>query len=294
VALGQEGCLGSRISAVINTLNEEKNLPFALRSVQSWVDEIIVVDMYSDDRTADIAREFGAKIFFHDRVGFADPARAFAIEQASGDWILVLDADEVVPLALSRALMSIARGDSADVVRIPWLNYLLGAPLMHTTWGPNQGTHSRFFKKNCVTTTPTIHNYLHQVPGSRVLELRFEPGLAVAHFNYVDSEQFVEKLNRYTSIEAKQAFARGERTTAAGALVTAAMEFARRYIKGRGFQDGWRGFYLSVFMSFYRIVTAAKVQELATLGSKEEIESRYRQEAEEILKAYESQSTAAS
>jgi (heptosyl)LPS beta-1,4-glucosyltransferase len=286
--------LESRISVVINTLNEEKNLPFALRSVQPWVDEIVVVDMYSDDRTVDIAREFGAKVFFHERVGFVEPARAFALEQASGNWILVLDADEVVPLPLGRALLRIACSGSADAVRIPFLHYMLGAPLMHTNCGPRQGTLPRFFKKHHVTATSTVHNYLHPVPGSRVLELRFEPGLAVAHFTYLDSQQFIEKLNRYTSIEAQQAFERGERITPVGALVKAAKEFVGRYIKGRGFQDGWRGFYISLFYTFYRIVTAAKLQELTALGHRERIESRYREEAEEILKAYgEPQSPAA-
>jgi glycosyltransferase involved in cell wall biosynthesis len=275
-----------RISVVLNTLNEEKNLPFALRSVEPWVDEIIVVDMHSDDRTVDIASGFGAKIFFHERLGFADPARAFAINQASGDWILVLDADEVVPFPLSRALVSIARSGSADAVRIPFLHYMLGAPLMHTNCGPRQGTLLRFFKKQHVRATSTIHNFFHPVPGSRVLELRFAPGLAVVHFTYLDSQQFMEKLDRYTSTEAQQAFARGERITPVGALVNAAKEFGGRYIKGRGCQDGWRGFYISLFYTFYRIVAAAKLQELTAVGHREQIESSYRQEAEEILKGY--------
>ncbi|MGO8790788.1 MAG: glycosyltransferase family 2 protein [Terriglobia bacterium] len=278
--------MGSRVSVVINTLNEEKNLPFALRSVQSWVDEIVVVDMYSDDKTVEIAREFGAKVFSHERVGFADPARAFALEQASGDWILLLDADEMVPLPLSRTLLSIACGGSADAVRIPRLNYMLGAPLMHTSCGPDQDTHFRFFKKHHVRTTSTVHNYLHVVPGSRALTLRFEPGLALVHFTYLDSQQFIERLNRYTSIEAQQAFERGERITPVGTLVKAAKHLVGRYIKGRGFQDGWRGLYISLFYSFYKIVTAAKLQELTALGPRERIESRYRQEAEEILHAY--------
>jgi glycosyltransferase involved in cell wall biosynthesis len=275
-----------RISVIVNTLNEEKNLPFALRSVQHWADEIIVVDMHSKDRTVEIAREFGAKVLFHERLDFADPARAFALEQASGDWILVLDADEVVPFPLSRALMTIARNGSADVVGIPWLNYMLGVPLMHTNCGPRQGTHLRFFRKDHVRATSTIHDYLQPVPGSRVLELRFEPGLAAAHFAYLDSHQFMQKLNRYTSIEAQQAFERGERITPVGALLKAAKEFAGRYIKGRGFQDGWRGFYISLFYTFYWILAAAKLQELTSLGHRERTESRYRQEAEEILKAY--------
>src|SRR5579883_1198418 len=115
-----------RISAVINTLNEEKNLPFALQSVCTWVDEIVVVDMHSTDRTLEIAREFGARIFLHEPMGFAEPARAFALARATGDWILLLDADEVVPFSLSRRLLSIAANNESDAVLIPWLNYVFG------------------------------------------------------------------------------------------------------------------------------------------------------------------------
>lgn len=274
------------ISAVINTLNEEKNLPLALRSVRPWVDEIVVVDMHSDDRTVDIARDFGAKVFFHERRDFADPARAFALEQACGDWILILDADEIIPLPLSSVLLRTAQSNSADVVSIPRLNYLLGAPLMHTHWGPDQDLHFRFFKKGCLRATSTVHKYLHPVPDSRVLKLKFEPGLAIVHFNYLDSEHFIERLNRYTSIEAQQAFERGERVTPLGALARGGWEFGSRYVKGRGWRDGWRGFYLSLYMSFYRMVTAAKLRELTALGDRELVRARYRQEAEEILAAY--------
>lgn len=283
--------MAPRISVVINTLNEEKNLPFALRSVRAWVDEIVVVDMYSDDSTVEIAREFGAKVFFHERLDFADPARAFALKQASGDWILVLDADEVIPFRLSRALQDAARTGSVDAVRMPLMSYVFGAPLMHTNCGPGQGTLLRFFRNQHVIATSTIHHYLHLVPGSRVLELKFKPGLAIVHFAYFDSRHFIEKLNRYTNIEARQALERGERITPVGALLRASKEFAARYIKGRGFLDGWRGFYVSLFYTFYRIVAAAKLQELTTLGKREEIESRYRQEAEDILMAYGEPST---
>jgi len=278
--------MAPKISVVINTLNEEKNLPNALRSLQPWIDEIIIVDMHSEDRTVEIAREFGAKVFFHERLDFADPARAFALEQASGDWVLVLDADEVIPFPLSRALMSIASTGKGDVVLVHLLNYWFGDPLMHTNTGPFQTRQLRFFRRHHVRATSTIHNYLHLIPGSRVLEIKYEPGLAIVHFAYFDSRDFIEKLNRYTNIEARQAFEKGERITPAGALLRAAKEFAARYIKGQGFQDGWRGFYISLFYTFYRIVAAAKLHELTAFGSREQVEARYQQEAEEILKAY--------
>lgn len=274
------------ISAVINTLNDERNIAFALRSIRSWVDEIVVVDMHSDDSTVEIAHEFGARVYLHERMGFADPARAYALEQATGDWVLILDADEVVPVALSRELARIARDDAADVVEIPRLNYLLGSPLMHTRWGPDQDTHYRFFKRGYLNTTSTVHNYLHPLPRSRVLKLRYKPGLAIVHFNYLDSEQFVDRLNRYTNVEAQQAFARGERTTPLRAFVKAAGEFANRFVLGGGWRDGWRGFYLSFFMSFYRLVKAAKLQELADFGDSEIVRAKYREQAERILHEY--------
>jgi glycosyltransferase involved in cell wall biosynthesis len=272
-----------RISAVINTLNESANLPFALRSIQSWVDEIVVVDMYSDDRTVEIARDFGAKVFFHERVGFADPARAFAIEQSLGDWILVLDADEVIPRALAKQLIEITAEDSADVVKIPRLNYLLGAPMMHSLWGPAQDAHLRFFKRNHVRATATVHNYLHVVGGSRLKELAYRPGMAILHFNYLNSEHFIDKLNRYTTIEATQLFDRGEHVGIFMAILRAAWEFWRRYVLGGGWRDGWRGFYLSAFMMFYRIAAAAKCKELWQVGTSERVRELYQLEAERIL-----------
>src|SRR5258707_246669 len=122
----------------IHTLNEERNIASALRSVVSWVDEIIVVDMYSDDSTVEIARAFGAKIFLHEKTGFVEPARNFAQEKATGDWIIALDADEIIPPELSRELMKIAEDNRADICYVPRLNYFGGFPLLHSGWGPEQ------------------------------------------------------------------------------------------------------------------------------------------------------------
>lgn len=271
---------------MVNTLNEEQNLPYALRSVRSWADEIVVVDMYSEDRTTEIARKYGARVFFHERVAAFDAARAFAIAQATGDWILVLDADELVPEPLSRRLLEIAANDEADVVIIPWSNYLLGAPLMHTGWGPEQDKHARFFKRGMLRASAKIHDSLRPSLGARMMELAYQPGLAVVHFNYLDTAQFLEKLNRYTTIEARQAFERGERASARRALYGAAREFVWRYLRGEGYQDGWRGLYLSGLMATYRWATYAKLQELESVGGREAVREFYGRESERILEGY--------
>src|SRR3989344_1654842 len=96
-----------RISVVINTLNEEKNLPRALTSVKSFADEVVVVDMYSDDKTQDLARKFGAKVYEHERTNYVEPARNFAISKATGEWILILDADEELQTSLREEILEV-------------------------------------------------------------------------------------------------------------------------------------------------------------------------------------------
>jgi len=274
------------ISVVINTLNEEKNLPFALRSVQTWADEIVVVDMHSDDLTVEIAKSYGAKVYLHDRIQAFDGARSVAVSHAIGDWILLLDADEVIPRPLSQKLIQIASEDAADAVIMPRLNYLLGAPLLHTGWGPHQDRLTRFFRKEKIVLNPRIHSFIHPVQGARVLTLPPQNELTLHHFSYLDSAHFFEKLNRYTTIEAQQAFERGEHSGKIRAAIRGAIEFMYRYIYRRGFLDGWRGFYLSGFMAIYRLAISAKLRELhASSGRNNNIEA-YHRSAEEIIAGY--------
>jgi glycosyltransferase involved in cell wall biosynthesis len=274
------------ISIVLNTWNEEANLPYALQSVRSWADEIIVVDMHSQDRTREIAESFGAKVYLHEWLGFADPARAFAIEQASCDFVLLLDADEMIPAPLSRSLIELANAGQYDVVKLARTNYLLGEKLEHTGWGASQDRHLRFFRRGSMSTSATIHNFLHPVPGARIYELPAEPEQCIVHFNYIDVTQFIEKLNRYTTVEAQQARERGQ--TASGFRTTreVASELYRRYLKKAGYRDGWRGFYLSLLMALYRVGAAAKLAELnAGMGS-DSAREIYRQVAEDLLRGY--------
>ena len=274
------------ISVVINTFNEEKNLGYALRSVCSWADEIVVVDMRSQDRTVEIARQFGAKVYLHDGPGFQYAPREFAIAQASCEWTLVLDADELVPLGLSYDLKRIAQSGATDVVLVPRENYLLGSLIRQTGWGPQDDPQARFFRKGFLLGSSRVHRDFEPRPEARVTRLPYQEGRAIVHFNYLDSEEFIEKLNRYTSLEAQDAQARGERASAKSALFHAGKEFAWRYWKRRGYRDGWRGFYLSLFMAFYRVVSCAKLKELAEVGGRQAAEKIYQEEAERILKEY--------
>ena len=146
----------SKISVVINTFNEEKNIERAIESVE-WADEILVCDMYSDDDTAVIAKKLGAKIIFHKRVGFVEPARNMAISKAEGDWVLVLDADEEIPSELAGKIREIISKDGVVThVEIPRKNIIFGKALNASMWWPDYNT--RLFKKNSLTWGNRIHS----------------------------------------------------------------------------------------------------------------------------------------
>lgn len=275
------------ISVVVNTRNEEWRLPFALRSVRGLADEIVVIDMESDDATVVVAERLGARVVSHPQTGFVEPARAAACAEASGDWILVLDADEVVPLPLARRLRAITTTAEADVVRIPRVSWILGGPLLHAGWNPERDRHARFFRRGAVELPAAIHGPIRPRPGAHVLDLEAAAGLMLVHFNYVDSTDLLERLNRYTDVEAAQALAHGERVSFLRVIGGALRETAVRLLWHGGWRDGWRGVYLSLLMGFYRLAAGAKRLERQRLGSHDDIERRYRQAAEALLAEHE-------
>lgn len=271
------------ISVVINTFNEEHNLPYVLRSVYGWADEIIIVDMHSTDNTVDIAKSYGAKVYSHDNTGFVEPARAYAVSKTSCGWVLILDADELIPSELKQLLHIIMAKNTADVVVIPRRNYLLGVPLIGAGWGPNQDMHARFFRRGMLQFEESIHSPLKPASGARVIKLRPWRDNMIIHFNYLNSYHFISKLNKYTNIEAQQAFDRGDRANIFVAIFNALIEFMLRYFLKKGFLDGWRGLYLSIYMSMYQIMKYAKLKELEAIGNEDSVKAKYNIEADKYL-----------
>jgi len=193
-----------KISVLINTFNESKNIENCLKAVQ-WADEIIIVDMYSDDDTVEIASKYTDKIFYFKRMGYADPARQFALNQASNDWILVVDADEIVPLKLKNTINEIAEKNLSDVVYIPRSNYFAGKKINSMGLGALQDKQPRFFKKGYLNFRDEIHDFFKLKDNARINRID-DPAASFTHLSYLDFEQYVERMNRYTTIEATSIF----------------------------------------------------------------------------------------
>ncbi|MCM2267375.1 MAG: glycosyltransferase family 2 protein [Elusimicrobiales bacterium] len=250
------------ISAVILARNEESNIGFCLDTL-GWCREIVVVDMDSSDRTAEIAAARGAKVFRHPRVQAFDTAKKFAVDKASGDWIFLIDADEMAPKKLSEALMAAAELGRADVVRVPFVHYLLGAPVRRSGWGYTP--QARFFRKGKVLFSGRIHGYFREADGAVIEDLPHLDANSIQHFNYRDAAHFVEKMNRYTSVEAAHMRETGVPFSCFRLLRAASAEFFYRYFPRGGYSEGVRGFSLCLMMAFYRALSYIKLWELLAL-----------------------------
>lgn len=245
------------ISAVIHTYNEENNIERALSSL-SWVDEVIVVDMESIDSTCQKARQYNTKIFTYPFTGFVEPARNFGIEKTTGKWVLILDADEEIPRTLVDHLREITSKNSHDYIRIPRKNIIFGKWIQNGGWWPDYQI--RFFKKNMVKWTDQIHG----VPLTRGKGIDLEPieTLSIVHHNYQTIEQFIQRLNRYSGIGAKQLFLKNQRFTTELLLEKPVSEFIHRFFVWKGYRDGIYGLSLSLLQSFSELVMYLKLWEL--------------------------------
>jgi hypothetical protein len=168
------------------------------------------------------------------------------------------------------------------------LNYFAGFPLLHSGWGPEQDRHGRFYRREVLVHSPTIHAEAQRKEGTRVLSLKYRPGLAIIHFNYLNVSHCIEKLNRYTGIEASQRYQKGKKMRATDMVLRPLWEFINRYFRRQGFRDGWSGFYYSFLMAFYRMTQAMKLREIHLAGSAESVRQKYQTIAEEYLAGYES------
>jgi glycosyltransferase involved in cell wall biosynthesis len=253
----------ARISGVVIALNEADQLHYALGTLLPWCDEVIVVDQHSEDETAAIAERMGAKVYQHARTGgIADPARRFAVGKASGDWIIILDADEMVPPTLARHLRELADSDPpVDVLLVPRANVILGRWLRYGNNWPAR--HARFFRPGSLVMSDRIHRSIEPARGSRKRKLAADPGLAIWHFPGGDLSALVRKVDRYADIEARQAYARGRRTHGpADLLREAGVYLWRQYIRGGGYRDGTMGLAVALTRTYYRVLAAAKLWEL--------------------------------
>lgn len=227
----------NRLSVIIITHNEEENLPRCLESVR-WADETIVVDSHSTDRTPQIAADHGCKYFNLDWNGFG-AAKQAALDRATGDWVLSIDADEAVSNELRTAIAAAVAGShSYGGFEMPRCTNFLGRWIRHCGWYPDFLV--RLFRREAGRFDLAVVHEKIAVNGP-VGRLSGD----LLHYCYPDLEKYFTKSNRYTTLGAEEAFRQGKRAGMADLLLRPPVSFFKHYIQKAGFLDGPQGLLVS-------------------------------------------------
>ncbi|TDX01991.1 glycosyltransferase family 2 protein [Dinghuibacter silviterrae] len=242
------------VSAVLITYNETENIRRTLSRL-FWCDEIIVVDSYSTDDTVDACRLFGAKVFFKEFEGYGAQKR-FAISKATNDWVLCLDADEV----LSDALIDEICREWEDGPRgagylLPMNLVFLGREFTH---GRESGRHFlRLFNRRHGNVNEALVHEKIELDGT-VRKLRHH----ILHYSYRDIHQWYVKCDRYTTLAAREAVRRGKRKSRLAVFFSFPYYFIHYFVINGNWLNGMEGFYWSAYSALYHFTKYLKIREL--------------------------------
>lgn len=273
------------ISAIIHTLNEEKRVEAALQSLAGWVDEIIVVDMHSEDRTVEIARRYTDRVFLHERIRDFDAARNYSADLARFDWVLYLDADERVLPRLAERIPQLIRELPETVVgvQLPYKNHFLGKWMEHAgRWWPG-------YKAPMLLRKGKFHwpGQMHAAPNCQGLVVQYPADTseeAIHHETCPSTTHYLRKLDVYTEAEAAYLLESGAPFDWRTAISGFVRDFRVYYDETQGNQDGAHGFLLAFLSAVYRFTVQAKLFESRyQQGLVTEAESRVPASLEEIL-----------
>ena len=238
------------ISVAIITLNEEDSIERTLKSVQ-WADEIIIVDSGSTDKTLDIAREYDATVFTRKFDDFSSQ-KNFAVSKCRNEWVLSLDADEVVSAGLQARLECFVPEDKTGY-RIKRDTHIFGRLMKHG--GHDRDLPLRLFNKHRGNFVQPIHEYVKVDGSTGFIE---EP---IMHYSSRTVSEYMDKLNLYTDIEVQFMVEKHSKFSYVDMALKPFAKFCQRYVLQKGFCDGKEGFIFYALSGFYDFMKWAKYWE---------------------------------
>jgi glycosyltransferase involved in cell wall biosynthesis len=227
-----------KISAVLITYNEEEKVQRALRSLEPVCDEIVVVDSYSSDGTVETCRHYTDRVLLKTWEGYCGQ-KQFATDQASHDWILSLDGDEMLSPQLAQELLEWkAKGSSRKGYYLPRKTFFMGRWIEHTTWYPDWQL--RLFRKDSGRWEGRRVHESVKVTGPTG---RFKG--QIYHHTYASFSEYLEQLEHFSSLAAQDHFDGGGRAGWTHFLIHPPAIFVKNYLLRRGFLDGMPGLAVS-------------------------------------------------
>lgn len=244
------------LSVIIITKNESAHIGGCLQSV-AWADEIIVLDSGSVDDTVDLCRAVTDKVYSTDWQGFGIQKQR-ALDKATGDWVLSIDADEIVTPELKLEIQQAIQIGDMNGFEIPRLSNYCGRQMRHGGWFPDYVL--RLFRRDCGRFTDHVVHERIVVDGNT--DRLNTPFL---HDAFVDFEEVLHKVNNYSTLGATVLYERGVRSSLRKAIMKGVWTFIRTYFLKAAFLDGQQGLMLAISNAegaYYKYVKLWALQHL--------------------------------
>lgn len=244
-----------QLSVVVITYNEHQKIRSCLQSVR-WAGEIVVVDAMSTDGTVDLCREFTDRVYQRPWPGYGEQ-KNFGIRRATGEWVLILDADERVSPELQKEIQTLLSRDADESVaayRIPRRNHILGR------WVKQAGQYPdfqiRLFRRGKAWyNDKALHENL--IVEGQTSNLKH----ALDHYSYSSTQDWLTKMNRYTGLMTEEQASEKKRVRTHDFFFRPLATFVKFYGFKRGYQEGVRGMIVATFASFFTFLKYAKLWE---------------------------------
>lgn len=259
---GKFNTLEVKISVVIITFNEEKNIGRCLQSVSKVADEILVVDSFSTDRTEKICGDFGCNFIQNPFEGHIQQ-KQYALEKAQYDHILSLDADEELSKELETAILSVKANWNSHAYCFNRLSSYCGKFVPHGSWYPDRKTRL-FDRKVAVWGGVNPHDKVILREG----KAKFLKG-DLLHYTYHTVQEHFERINFFSSIAAKEAFKAGKKFRLVNLIFKPFWRFIRDYFFKHGFLGGYRGLTICLFSAMEVYMKTIKLWEIEQKGGLE-------------------------
>lgn len=243
-----------KISAVIITFNEEKNIARCLESLRGIVNEIVVVDSFSTDATQAICETYRVKFVQRQWAGYS-AQKNYANHLATGDYILSIDADEVISPEL-RLSISGLKEPYADAYQFNRLTNYCGHWIKHGGWYPDRKL--RLFRNNIALWEGSIHETLIFSKPVKPVHLKGD----LLHYSFYTMGEYVRQQDKFTDLTAQKAFAKGKKSSVAGIVFRPRWRFFRDFILKMGFLDGRWGYQVCKIMAFATFMKYVKLQQM--------------------------------
>jgi len=241
------------ISVVIIAFNEAHHIARCVEAAKGVADEVVVVDSFSTDNTVEVCEKLGAKVIQQAWLGYSEQ-KNFANAQAKNDWVLSLDADEVLDEALQQAILEWKNKEPVPAAFKRMTNYC-GTFIKHGGWYPD--IKIRLFNRSTTQWEGVIHESLTGLSRSNTLLLAGD----CLHYSYYTKEQHYQQTRNFTTIQAKDLFERGKKAPWFKRLFSPVVKFVMDYVFRGGFLDGAAGFHVARISAYATYLKYSKLHE---------------------------------